>query len=143
MSKIKNMLIKEAANWVEFPGIPGFFVEINFMPKEELLKIRKASLSFVFNRRTHQREEEVDSAKFLSLYAEKAISNWRGLKIKHLSQLLPVDTSYMNLEEEVPYSVEDAEDLLKNSPVFDQFITDSINDFEQFSKKNREADVKN
>lgn len=143
MSKIKNMLIKEAATWVEFPDIAGFTVELNFIPKEELLKIRKSSLVYAFNKRTHQREEEVDSTKFLANYAEKAISNWRGLKIKHLSQLLPVDISSMNPEEDVPYTPEDAEDLLKNSPVFDQFVTDAINDFEQFSRKTAETDAKN
>ena len=38
---------------------------------------------------------------------------------------------------------EDAIELLKNSTIFDQFITDSMNDFEQFSKKKKEQDAKN
>ena len=104
------------------------------------MKVRNASLSYKFNKRTRQREEEVDNDRFLEAYAEKAIAGWKGLKIKHLPVLLPVDISSMDANEEVEYSNEDAIELLKNSTIFDQFITDSMNDFEQFSKKKQEQD---
>lgn len=137
------MLVKETSTWVEFPDIDGFEVNLRYITREELLKIRSASLTFKFNKRTRQKEEEVDSAKFLEHYAEKAIAGWRGLKIKHLPLLLPVDISSMNPEESVDFTEEDAIELLKNSPIFDQFITDTLNDFEQFSLKKTEDNVKN
>ena len=31
----------------------------------------------------------------------------------------------------------------KNSTIFDQFVTDTMNDFEQFSVKKKETDTKN
>ena len=37
---------------------------------------------------------------------------------------------------------EDAIELLKSSSIFDQFVTDAMNDFEQFSKKKAEDNVK-
>ena len=49
--------------------------------------------------------------------------------------LMPVDISGIDGKENIEYSSEDAIELLKNSTVFDQFITDTMNDFEQFSKK--------
>lgn len=143
MSKIKSMLVKETSTWVEFPDIDGFEVNLRYITREELLKIRSASLTFKFNKRTRQKEEEVDSAKFLEHYAEKAIAGWRGLRVKHLPMLLPVDISNMNPEESIDFTEEDAIELLKNSPIFDQFITDTLNDFEQFSLKKTEANVKN
>ena len=45
---------------------------------------------------------------FLEAYAEKAIAGWKGLKVKHLPVLLPVDISTMDAAEEVEYSMEDA-----------------------------------
>lgn len=143
MSKIKSMLVKETSTWVDFPDIEGFEVNLRFVSREDLLKIRANSLTYKFNKRTRQREEEVDSTKFLEAYAEHAIAGWRGLKVKHLPMLLPVDISSMNLEEEVEYTAEDAVELLKNSPVFDQFVTDTLSDFEQFSRKKAEDDSKN
>jgi hypothetical protein len=143
MSKLKSLLVKDTSTWVEFPDIEGFEINLRFVSREDLLKIRTASLTYKFNKRTRQREEEVDSAKFLENYAERAIVDWRGLKIKHLPLLLPVDITGMAPESIVEFSIEDAVELLKNSPVFDQFVTDTLNDFEQFSKKKREDDVKN
>ena len=143
MSKIKNLIAKETTTWVEFPDIDGFEVNLRFLGREDLMKIRNVSLTYKFNKRTRQREEEVDNDKFLEHYAEKAIASWKGLKVKHLPILLPVDISSMDAEEEVEYSIEDAIELLKNSTVFDQFVTDTMNDFEQFSKKKAETDTKN
>jgi len=143
MSKIKSLIAKETTAWVEFPEIAGFEVNLRFIKREDLLKIRAGALTYKFNKRTRQREEEIDNEKFLIGYAEKAIADWRGLKVKHLPTLLPVDISSMNGDDEVGYTEEDAVDLLTNSSVFDQFVTDAMNDFEQFSKKKTEDDVKN
>ena len=107
------------------------------------MKVRNMSLTYKFNKRTRQREEEVDNDRFLENYAEKAIIGWKGLKVKHMPALMPVDISGMDVEEDIEYSNEDAIELLKNSTVFDQFITDAMNDFEQFSKKKAETDSKN
>lgn len=143
MSKIGSMIAKETSTWVEFPDIEGFEVNLRFLTREDLLKIRNASLTYKFNKRTRQREEEVDNDKFLENYAKRAISGWRGLQVKHLPLLLPVDISSMDANEEITYDEEEALQLLKNSTIFDQFVTDTMNDFEQFSKKKAEEDVKN
>ena len=143
MSKIKSLLVKETSTWVEYPDIDGFEVNLRFLTREDLLKIRNASLTLKFNKRTRQKEEEVDSAKFIENYAEKAIAGWRGLKIKHLPLLVPVDIAGLNPNDEVEYSEEDAVEILKNSPAFDQFVSVTLNDFEQFSRKKAEDDVKN
>lgn len=107
------------------------------------MKVRNASLTYKFNKRTRQREEEVDNDRFLENYAERAILGWKGLKIKHMPALMPVDISGMDGEENIEYSSDDAIELLKNSTIFDQFVTDTMNDFEQFSKKKKETDEKN
>ena len=143
MSKIKNLVAKETTSWVEFPDIDGFEIQLAYLNRDDLMKIRNRSLTFKFNKRTRQREEEVDNDKFLEAYAEKAIKDWRGLKAKHLPILFPADISSMDPEENIEYDEEDALELLKNSTIFDQFITDCMNDFEQFSVKKAEEEAKN
>lgn len=144
MSKLKSMMIaKDTSTWVEYPDIEGFEVQLQYLTREDLLKIRNASVTFKFSKKTRQREEEVDSQKFIEKYAEKAILGWRGLKIKHLPQLLPVDITGMNKEELVEYTAEDAVDLLSNSTTFDQFVSDALNDFENFTREKAEEDSKN
>ncbi len=97
MSKIKNLIAKETTSWVEFPDIDGFEVELVYLNREDLMKIR----------------------------------------------LFPADISAMDPEENIEYDEEDALELLKNSTIFDQFITDCMNDYEQFSKQKAEEDEKN
>jgi hypothetical protein len=143
MSKIKNLVAKETTTWVEFPDIDGFQVNLRYLTREDLMKIRNQSLTYKFNKRTRQREEEIDNDKFLDHYAEKAIVGWKGLKVKHLPVLLPVDISSMDANENIDYSEEEALELLRSSTVFDQFVTDAMNDFEQFSKQRAEENAKN
>lgn len=144
MSKIKSLLVTgDKTIDVEFPEIDGFVVTISYVPREDLMKIRNQALVYKFNKRTRQREEEVDNDKFIEVYCERVIKGWKGLKVKHLPKLLPVDISNMNSEDGIPYSGEEALELLKNSSIFDQFITDTVNDLEAFSVKKRETDLKN
>ena len=143
MSKISKLIAKETTAWVEFPDIDGFEVNLRFLSREDLMKIRSQALTFKFNKRTRQREEEVDNDKFLEAYSEKAIKGWSGLKYKNLPLLFPADISGANGEEEIEYSPEEALELLKNSTLFDQFVTDAMNDFEQFSKTKAETNEKN
>tara|TARA_B100000424_G_scaffold257678_1_gene238867 strand:- start:1524 stop:2012 length:489 start_codon:yes stop_codon:yes gene_type:complete len=143
MSKIASLMATETVVDVEFPDIEGFIISLVYLNREDLVKIRNQSLTFKFNKRTRQREEEIDNDKFLAAYTEKAIKNWKGLKVKHLPMLLPVDISSMDSEENIEYSVEEARDLVTNSTIFDQFITDTMNEFEQFSITKKETDEKN
>lgn len=143
MSKIKNFIAQETTSWIEFPDIDGFEIHLRFLSREDLIKIRNQALTFKFNKRTRQREEEIDNDRFLEAYSEKAILNWRGLKVKHLPMLLPVDISGANPDEVVEWSEDEAKDLLQSSSIFDQFITDAMNDFEQFSKKKADEAAKN
>ena len=88
MSKIKGLIAKETATWVQFPEMEEFEIHLRYLTREDLMKIRNKALTYKFNKRTRQREEEVDNEKFLEAYAEKAIAGWKGLKVKHLPVLL-------------------------------------------------------
>ena len=136
-------MVTDKVTEVEFPDIEGFTVNICYLSRDRLMKIRNGALVYKYNKRTRQREEEVDNDKFLEAYAEALIKGWRGLTIKALGQLLPIDTSKSDPKQEIPYTAEDALDLLRNSTIFDQFITDTLNDFDNFDKNAKEQQEKN
>jgi len=143
MSKLSKLAVKEVTLELEYPEIDGFVVFLNYVSREDLAKIRQQSVSIKFNKVSRQREEIVDNDKFIEAWATKAIKGWKGLKFKHLPKLLPVDISSQNPETDFDWTVEDALDLLKNSPAFDQFVTDAMNDYEKFSIKKAETETKN
>lgn len=136
-------MVSEKISTVEFPDIDGFTVDVCYIGRDRMMKIRNQALVYKFNKRTRQREEEVDNDKFLEAYAEAVIKGWSGLTVKKLGMLIPVDLSKMDASEPVPYSADDALVLLKNSTLFDQFITDTLNDFENFERESKESAVKN
>ena len=143
MSIIGNSVAKDRVVEVEYPSIENFFVSIRYVTRDELTKIRNRSLSYKFNKRTHQREEEVDSDKFLEYYSDKVIAGWNGLKIKHLPLLVPTDLGDQDVEKDIPYSKDEALALLRNSTEFDAFISDCMSNLETFEIKEAEEKVKN
>ena len=146
MSIIKQTMAKNIVGWIEYtetPGVEGFQIQLQFISKEDLIKIRNKCLERKRSRSTRQMEETVNNDKFLELYAEKTILDWKGLKVKHLPKLIPSVISGMNPEQEVPFDLEDAVELLKNSKDFDDFISLTLNDFEEFMKNKRDENVKN
>ena len=118
---------------IEFPGMEGFEVDLCYLAREELIKLRKRTITTKFNRRTHQPEEVLDEDKFLTEYTTAVIKGWRGLKISYLEELLLVDTEGLDSNQELPYSAEEAEILMKNSNTFDTWVTEAVGDLENFT----------
>ena len=102
--------------------------------RDELLKIRSKSLNTKLNRKTRQMDEEVDNDLFQTLYISAVIKNWRGLKNKYLPKILPVQMNGADLEDELIYTTEDAELLMKNSTDFDSWVSTILEDVENFTQ---------
>ena len=143
MSKIAGLRAQETTIEVEYPEIDGFIVSLIYLNRDDLTKIRNRSLTYKFNKRTRQREEEIDNDKFLEEYTKRAIKGSKGLRVKDLPQLLPIDMSNADPNEEISYNETEALELIKNSTVFDQFITDCMQDYEKFTIENKEQEIKN
>lgn len=117
---------------VEYPGMPGFFISVCFLSRETLQSIRKKSTKTTFKNR--QPQEELNDDLFLELYVKASIKGWKGLKLKYLEQLAPVDLANEDLETELDYSEENALYLMKASANFDAFISEQVTDLGNFSK---------
>ncbi len=129
---LKTLLVPSKSVEVEFPGMPGFKIDLAFLSRETLINIRKKATKVTFKNR--QPVEELNDELFLQLYVENAIKGWTGLKIKYLEELAPVDVSKLDPEDELNYTSENALYLMKNSSDFDSFISEHVNDLGNFSK---------
>ena len=118
---------------MDYPGIDGFTVDITYLAREELLKLRNRCLKQKFNKKTRQFEEELNDDRFLTEYVKGVIQSWSGLKYSRLEELLLVDVSHLNPEDELPFSQENAELLMKNAPDFDTWVTETVSDLENFT----------
>jgi|TARA_B100001079_G_scaffold214563_1_gene189135 hypothetical protein len=119
---------------MEYPGIDGLTIDITYLAREELLKLRNRCLKQKFNKKTRQFEEQLDDDRFLTEYVKGVIQGWTGLKYKNLGELLLVDVSHLEPEDELPFSQENGELLMKNSSDFDTWVTEITSDLENFTE---------
>ena len=131
---LKSLLTPSKTVSIEMPGFEGFEVRLTYLAREELLKLRNRSVKQVLNKKTRAYEEQLDNDKFLVEYCKAIIKGWDGLKYKYLEELLLVDTSAVDPDDELKFTQENAELLLKNSGDFDQWVSDMLGDLENFTK---------
>ena len=128
---LKSLLVPSKTVEVDYPGFPGFKLQLSFLSRETLLNIRKKSTKTTFKNR--QTTEEFDEDAFIQYYTQNAIKGWSGFKLAYLEQLAPVDLSGQDLEAELPFSEENALSLMKSSSIFDAFVSDQVSDLGNFS----------
>lgn len=131
---LKTLLVPSKSVQVEYPGMPGFIVDLAFLSRETLLSIRKKSTKTTFKNR--QAAEEFNEDLFLQLYVENAVKGWTGFKLSYLEQLAPVDLSGQDLNNTLEYTPENALYLMKNSSNFDAFVSEQVTDLGNFSTTN-------
>lgn len=136
---LKSMLVPSKSTTCEYPGFPGFEVDIAFLARETLQKLRKQATTTKYKNRAPI--EELDDDLFLELYVNATITGWRGLKLKYLAALSPVDLKNEDPEAEIAYTKENALELMKSSVNFDNFISEQSTDLTNFStSKSKETE---
>ncbi len=118
---------------MEYPDIEGWIVDLTYLAREELMKVRNRCLKQKFNKKTRAFEEVLDDDLFLTNYVAAVIQDWKGLKYKDLKDLLLVDLGQVDPESELEYTQENAEVLMKNSPHFDTWLTECVGELENFT----------
>ena len=119
---------------IDFPVYPGMSVSVCYLAREELVRLRKKCTHTKFNKRTHQPEEELNEEKFLTEYCKAVIKGWSGLKYRYLEELLLVDISSLDADDDLAFTQDNAETLMKNSNLFDTWITETGSELENFTE---------
>ena len=118
---------------IDFPGYAGMTVDLCYLAREELVKLRKRCLTNKWNKKTRQLEEELEEDKFLVEYCKAVIKGWKGLKYRYLEELLLVDVSSFEPDDELPHTRDNAELLMKNAADFDTWVTETVGELENFT----------
>ena len=132
---LKSLLVDSKTTWVEFPGLDGFEVELANLSRKELVNLRKKCTSNKFNRKTRAFEEILDDEKFVKEFTEATVQNWKGLKLKYLEDLLLVDLKNNDVDAELDYNQDNAQQLVENSSEFDNWLNEVVFDLENFRSK--------
>ena len=131
---LKSLMTPSKTVTMEFPRFKGMTVDLCYLAREELVKLRKRCLSTKWDKKSHQPIEELDDDKFIIEYCKAVIKGWKGLKYSYLEELLLVDVSDLNPEDTLPFNQENSELLMKNATDFDTWVTEMVGDLENFTK---------
>ena len=130
---LKSLLTPSKTVEFDYPTLEGFKVKLCYLAREELLKLRSRCVSQKYNKKTRGFEEQLDDEKFLTEYTKAVIKDWSGLKLKYLSSLLLVTDNIPDGEQELDFNQENVEILMQNSADFDQWVTDTVGQLENFT----------
>lgn len=132
---LKSLLVPSKTVEAEFPGFPGFKVQLSFLSRETLVNIRKKATKTSFKNR--QPTEELNDELFLQLYVQACIKGWTGFKLAYLEQLAPVDLSdQKDMTAELEYTEDNALFLMKSSANFDSWVSEQVTDLGNFQSSN-------
>ena len=131
---LKSLMTPSKTVSIEYPRFDGMTVDLCYLAREELVKLRKRCLSTKWDKKSHQPLEEFDDDKFIVEYCKAVIKGWKGLKYKYLEELLLVDISSLDPEDELPFTADNSELLMKNANDFDAWVTETVGDLENFTK---------
>jgi len=125
--------------WAEFGGID---FKLRYMDRTALQRLVERSRTRRYDRRTHQPVEDVDVEK-LSRNLARLITGWRGLTLGKLACLVPIKVAPDEAGTDVPYSLKNAEILVREVYGLDTFLADTVTDLGHFLEKQLETEVKN
>ena len=140
--ELKNLLVSSKTTWVEFPGLDDFEVELANLSRKELLALRKRCTENKFNRKTRGFEESLNDEKFVKEFTESTVKNWKGLQLTYLEDLLLVDLKNQDPKAELPYSDDNAQQLVENSSEFDNWLNEVVFDLDNFRSSGPRDDTK-
>ena len=129
---LKSLLVDSKTTWVEFPGLDGFEVELANLSRKELIALRKRCTQNKFNRKTRAFEEVLDDDKFVKEFTDATVKTWKGLRLKYLEDLVLVELGSNEPESMLPYTEENAQQLVENSNEFDNWLNEVVFDLDHF-----------
>ena len=132
---LKSLMTPSKTVDFEYPGCEGFIVSLCYLAREELMKLRNRCVKQQFNRKTRSYEEKMDDDKFLEEYTKAVIKDWKGFKLGFAKNMLLLgELSPAQEKQELEFTQENVEVLMKNSNDFDTWVTEMVGDLENFTK---------
>ena len=130
---LKSMLLPEKVVSFDFPGCEGLVFDLAFLSKESNQALYKKCQRTKFDRNRNE-IEEFDDELFLQLYVKSIVKGWKGFKMKYVIELVLAEPGD-DLDAELNFSDENALELMKNSTIFDSWISGVISDLGNFTLK--------
>ena len=126
---------------VDFEALPGFSVTLGYMSKAVTRRIAKDATTSKMDGSGNV-VSDFDQDAFMVAFCNEAIKGWTGLTYGKLAQLMLIDEDLIeDLDAELPYSEDNAQVLLKQSTIFDNWVNERVGEIATFRIKKGGAAV--
>jgi len=132
---LKSLMTPSKTVSFDYPGTESMSVDLCFLAREELVKLRNRCVTQTFNRKTRSYEETMDDDKFVTEYTKAVIKGWKGFKLEYAKNMLLLgDMTPEEEAKELEFTQDNVEVLMKNSQDFDTWVTEMVGDLENFTE---------
>ena len=128
---LRTLILPSKTVEFDYDGVKDLSFSLSFISKSELDKMRKTHTSVKKNKYTKAYEDELDQDAFLKEYVPSVLKGWRGLTVDAVQSFIIVDEAE-DLGKEIPYTEENAYNLLTNSIDLDNWVSEKISEVENF-----------
>ena len=135
MLNLDELILPEKTVSFEFPDCEGFEIDLTLLGKDEMQKLQERCTIKKLDPRSRKIYPKLDEEKFLDEYVRATIKGWEGFKVKYLKNFV-ISTAEEKYDEddEINYTHENAMSLIRNSNLFDSWISDMTTDLSNFTK---------
>jgi hypothetical protein len=116
--------------------------KVAYLSRTELQSMIGRNTKIDFDPKTHEKVEKLNAESLSKEIADTCVLGWEGVSHKWLATVMPIDIPEGKENEELEFSKENLETLLKNTYGIESWIFDTVKDAANFSAK-KDAEVKN
>lgn len=133
---IQDILAKDTEKltvWADFKS--GISFQLRYVPRTDLLRISKESMSWEYDSKQRQRVQTVNRDAFSKRFCAKAVIGWKGVTPNALSEIIPVDLGSLTSEQrekEIEFSQENMLAIFTGAYEVDEFLQNSAVDASLF-----------
>jgi hypothetical protein len=131
---LKTIVVTATEAEFEFPLCPGMKVTIAYTNKTLLNNIRSKSMIQKFDKETGAPYQDLDTDKYLANYIQAVVKGWSGLTYAHLSELVLIDETDLDKEQEIDFDLDAAMFLMNEASAFDTWVVTTAKQLENFRK---------
>lgn len=141
---LKKLIKKEVINTLSYPRFEDFKVKVRYMGREQMREIYESCMKTIYNPRTKQHEKEMDNKKLQDYIATNILLEWEGLTFAKLAKIAPIAIPDGTKPEDIiEPTLENKKDLLEISPEFDNWLSETIKEYENFENEKKAQELDN
>ncbi|AXQ66756.1 hypothetical protein HOT95_gp131 [Vibrio phage vB_VpS_PG07] len=129
---LANIILDTKTMTFDHPEFEGLTITLTYNSKSRLSELRKSCLETKYDPSVGAPIQKLNIEKWNEVFCKEVISTWSGFKYKYLAQMLLINESAVELEDELEFTVENATTLLTQSNTFDSWVNSCLADLNNF-----------